>query len=585
MVLAGAVVVGVAGNRWREATTLAVAGFAVAAVAYGLTRRQRFHPREWRRAWAGLGGGLLAVVVSALLAVTGVTGLPTQLGTPMVLTVLGDMAAVVGLVWLLQQRTTGRAAEALAEALVVALALAFVALTLGVVPADGWRPGLELVALAPPLLDVVVLWMVCSLVSLTERHPVSYSYLVAGAGGVFVAHSAFAATTLMHRSRPPEVFTLVLLAGVCLWAVSVAHPSLRRPFDPVPLRPSRPGTAKLAMLVALALVVPSVLSIQSAFGIETREPALVVGSTLLPVLMVLYLLRQVFTHAAAEYRAQHDPLTGVCNRLLFEDRLRMSLGQAGRSSCSVAVMFLDLDRFKGINDSLGHAVGNQLLQSVVKRLQSCLREQDILARFGGDEFTILIPDSDGCDESVTAVAERVLGRFVDPFAVGNRTLSVKASIGVAVSPLRRARRGDSAQARRHRHVPGEGGGQEHLPDFRLRHERPRPPALRVGGGPARCGGVRPPGRALSAQARHRHGDDLRHRGAGPLAAPPAGIHPPVGVHPAGGGVEPGGHAGRVGAGGGLHPGPALAGSRAARRCPWPSTCLPASSHTSASSTS
>ena len=80
----------------------------------------------------------------------------------MVLTVLGDMAAVVGLAWLLQQRTTGRAAEALAEAPVVALALAFAALTLAIVPADGWQPGLELAALAVPLLDVVVLWMVAA---------------------------------------------------------------------------------------------------------------------------------------------------------------------------------------------------------------------------------------------------------------------------------------------------------------------------------------------------------------------------------------------------------------------------------------
>jgi diguanylate cyclase (GGDEF)-like protein len=432
--LVGAGIVAAAGTQWPKPATLAVAGGAVGACIYALTRRQRFHPPAWRRAWAGLGAGLVAVVAGAALQVLGVAGRPTAVGVPMVLTSVGDVLAVVGLVWLLEHRVSGRAAEALAESVVVALALAFVVLTLAIVPIDGWRPGLELVAITPPLLDLVVLWMVCSLVSLTERHPVSYSYLVGGVGAVLVAHSGSAARTLMHSPPRHGPFSVVLLCGAGLWAIAMVHPSLRRPFDAVPLRPSRPGKAKLVMLVALALVVPAVLSIQSALGVSTREPALVVGSTLLPLIMVLYLLRQVYTHAAAEYRAQHDPLTGVCNRVLFEDRLRLALGEAERRGCCVAVMFLDLDRFKGINDSLGHAVGNQLLQSVVRRLQGALREQDTLARFGGDEFTIMIPDSDGDDEGLNQLSERVLGRFVDPFAVGNRTLSVKASIGVALSP-------------------------------------------------------------------------------------------------------------------------------------------------------
>ena len=159
-----------------------------------------------------------------------------------------------------------------------------------------------------------------------------------------------------------------------------------------------------------------------------------IGSTLLPSLLVLYLLHQVFTHAAAEYRAQHDSLTGVCNRLLFEDRLQLALVQADRTNSAVSVMFLDLDRFKDINDSLGHAVGNELLKAVVKRLQGCLREHDTLARFGGDEFTFLIPDSGRKDGHVVDFAERLLDRFEDPFSVGGRQLTVKASIGVAVSP-------------------------------------------------------------------------------------------------------------------------------------------------------
>jgi diguanylate cyclase (GGDEF)-like protein len=430
----GLAAVGVATRRWPPASALSVAVAALGVVGFGLTRKRLFQPPGWRKAWTGLALGLMGVTAATVAEVLKLGGLPTRPGVPMALTIGGDLFAVAGLAWLLEQRVPGRATEALAESVVGTLSLAFAVLTLAVVPADGWRPGLELGALGVPLLDIVVLWVACSLVSLTERHPIGYRYLIAGVSCVLVAHALFAANALTHDGGLSTTLETVMLVGACLWGAAFAHPSLRRPFDPVPLRPTRPGGIKVVLLVAMALVVPAVLTVQSALGVTERQPVLVVGSTLLPLLMVLYLLRQVFTHAAAEYRAQHDPLTGVCNRLLFEDRLRLSLAQAERTGCSVTVLFLDLDRFKGINDSLGHAVGNQLLQAVVRRLQSCLREQDTLARFGGDEFTIIIPDSDGHDESLAAVAERILGRFVDPFNVGNRQLAVKASIGLATSP-------------------------------------------------------------------------------------------------------------------------------------------------------
>ena len=430
----GLVAIGIAASHWREPTAAVVAVVVPVAVAWGITRRRRLHPPAWAKAWVALGAGVLGVAVSTLWQAVWPHTLPTAVGIPLAATVGGDVLAIAGLAWLIDQRVPRRAAEAVAEATVVTLALAFAVLALAIVPADGWHPGLELPALAVPLLDVVMLWMVGSLVSLTQRQPTSYRYLAFGMASVLVAHGSCAVAQLTHRSQPPAVTLTVALWGVFVWAGAFVHPSLRRGFDPVPLRPSRPSTVKIALLVGAAVVVPAVLSIQNAVGVSDRQPWLVVASSLLPVLMVAYLLRQVFTHAAAEYRAQHDPLTGVYNRLLFEDRLRLSLAQAQRSGGSVTVMFLDLDRFKGINDSLGHAVGNQLLQAVVKRLQTCLREQDTLARFGGDEFTIIIPDCDPDDISVATLAERVLSRFVDPFAVGNRQLAVKTSIGVAVSP-------------------------------------------------------------------------------------------------------------------------------------------------------
>jgi diguanylate cyclase (GGDEF)-like protein len=407
---------------------------AVVAVTFGLLSKMRFHLGPWRGAWACLGAGLICEVVGDLLQALHAGPPPAQFGAPMIASTLGDVFAVAGLVWLIHQRLPERSADSAAEAMLPTLALGFAILSLVVVPTDGWHPGHQVPAMAAPLLDMVLLWLVCSLVSLTGRHPVSYRFLIAGFACLFGANASYSASSIGGGTKWSALAGAVALVGACLWGAAFLHPSQREAFDPVPLRSVRPRGVRVAMLVAVALVVPGVLTAQTALGIADRQPVLLIGSTLLPSLLVLYLLHQVFTHAAAEYRAQHDSLTGVCNRLLFEDRLQLELAHAERTNSAVSVMFLDLDRFKDINDSLGHAVGNEVLKAVVKRLQGCLREHDTLARFGGDEFTFLIPDSGGKDGHVVEVAERLLDRFDDPFNVGGRQLTVKASIGVAVSP-------------------------------------------------------------------------------------------------------------------------------------------------------
>ncbi len=416
-------------------TDAAVVGIlVVGSVAYGLWSNHRSQRGPRRSAWMCLGSGLVCVVAGDLLQALHAGGPPTRIGTAMVASTAGDLLAITGLVSLIHLRLPERSTDSVAEALLPTLALGFVMLALVIVPAQGWHPERQVAAIAAPLLDMVLLWLVCSLVSLTERHPANYRFLIAGFACLFVSNASYAALQLSSGSQPSRLVGTVALLGACFWALAFVHPSRKVAFDPVPLRSVQPRGIRVAMLVAVALVVPGVLSAESALGISDHQPVLTIGSTFLPVLLVLYLLHQVFTHAAAEYRAQHDSLTGVCNRLLFEDRLRLALTQADRTNSAVSVMFLDLDRFKDINDSLGHAVGNDLLKSVVKRLQGCLREHDTLARFGGDEFTFLIPDCGGKDGLVVDVAERLLDRFEDPFNVGGRQLTVKASIGVAVSP-------------------------------------------------------------------------------------------------------------------------------------------------------
>lgn len=133
------------------------------------------------------------------------------------------------------------------------------------------------------------------------------------------------------------------------------------------------------------------------------------------------------------HQAYHDALTGLPNRSLFNDRLAMAVAQAQRNAQGVAILFLDLDNFKNINDSLGHATGDILLQAVAHRLLGLVREEDSVARLGGDEFIMLLQGAVD-PEFIVYVAERVLEAFKKPFIIKDRELYVTASIGIAMYP-------------------------------------------------------------------------------------------------------------------------------------------------------
>lgn len=134
----------------------------------------------------------------------------------------------------------------------------------------------------------------------------------------------------------------------------------------------------------------------------------------------------------AEYLATHDPLTGLPNRALFHDRLRHALAQARRSNTRVALLFIDLDNFKTINDTLGHDVGDTLLKEAAERLRTAVRDVDTVARLGGDEFTAILTACNA--EQADQIARRLLDDLSASFRIAERDLFVSASIGVAFYP-------------------------------------------------------------------------------------------------------------------------------------------------------
>ena len=133
------------------------------------------------------------------------------------------------------------------------------------------------------------------------------------------------------------------------------------------------------------------------------------------------------------HQAMHDALTGLPNQLLFEDRVAQALAQAGRTGGRAALFFVDLDRFKKVNDSLGHDFGNELLKQAAGRLLGAVRKGDTVARMGGDEFTLLVPGVRR-EEDATVVATKVLEAFRAPFVVGDHELFMTPSVGIALYP-------------------------------------------------------------------------------------------------------------------------------------------------------
>jgi len=134
-----------------------------------------------------------------------------------------------------------------------------------------------------------------------------------------------------------------------------------------------------------------------------------------------------------KHLAYHDVLTGLPNRLLFIDHLRLALSHASRNQHIAAVLYLDLDNFKEINDSLGHAAGDQLLKAVPRRLKTCLRESDTIARIGGDEYNILLPHANH-DEDIVTIAGKIISTFQQPFMIDNHSLHISTSIGISLYP-------------------------------------------------------------------------------------------------------------------------------------------------------
>jgi diguanylate cyclase (GGDEF)-like protein len=287
---------------------------------------------------------------------------------------------------------------------------------------------------APPLVACAVFAIDLSLVAAAFRLASSNGQHRAARAGAAVAalaqFSVHLGGIVALRWLSPAASELVLVATIGWVATSLPRPLVDDDAQGLILAGQ---SARPIALAALVIGFQSLLLARMAWPHLFPGPTAPVGVLVTSAVVVSYQAVLARRGNAAERRAHHDELTGLPNRMLFEDRLRVAVEQARRSSKQLAVLFLDLDQFKNVNDSLGHSAGNRLLQTVARRLEETVRAGETVSRFGGDEFTVLLTDLDGA-EAAAGAAQRLLDAFARPLSVEHQQLFAGLSIGVALYP-------------------------------------------------------------------------------------------------------------------------------------------------------
>jgi diguanylate cyclase (GGDEF)-like protein len=191
------------------------------------------------------------------------------------------------------------------------------------------------------------------------------------------------------------------------------------------------------------------LAVDATGGLGNATLAFIIGVATMSILAVTLVISAFDAHFAAHTArladslqvaneqlrsiALHDSLTGLPNRFLLDDRLEQARFRADRSTRSFALLFVDLDRFKPVNDSFGHRIGDELLKLVARRLKSCVRKEDTVARTGGDEFVIVLGDI-GQATDAASISRKVLDELTRPFHVEGNELGISCSIGISIFP-------------------------------------------------------------------------------------------------------------------------------------------------------
>jgi diguanylate cyclase len=432
---------------------LCLATIAATLVSIRLWRPARQRPFQLFA--AGEAVGFVAGSLGSSAAVTRAGGSVAAA----VLTMVAYLIGIVGYAMVIRARSPGRDRDraSLIDATVISTGVGMLAWVFLASPysADTSLPMIERVlSMLYVVFDVLVLALVIRLAIGGGDRSRAYLFMTAGWLVLVAADAGRALLVLLGTYDPSSPIEAGWLVSYALWGAAVLEPSVATLTDPVPAPRSGLTQLRLACLAGASLMAPGILAIQAIRDQRLDIPVIVAGCAFLFLLVLLRMADLVRENEATvrelrgtegvlraslgerdalaaqlEHQAFHDSLTDLANRALFNDRVRHALARARRDGGSLAVLFVDLDDFKVVNDSLGHGAGDRLLREVAARLRSCLREHDTVGRLGGDEFAILAEDTDLTTAGL--LAERVIATLSAPFPLVGGQVTIRASIGIA----------------------------------------------------------------------------------------------------------------------------------------------------------
>jgi diguanylate cyclase (GGDEF)-like protein len=346
-----------------------------------------------------------------------------------------------------QSRSGRWHAKTIFDGAIVAASVMFISWTTvlhTVYAAGGDGPIRFALSLAYPIGDLVTIVIVISVIAGSRRLSAPMGLIAAGLLALTASDSTFTYLTSQNTFNTGPIdtgwvagFLLIALAAVMVrLRPAVAAPDAETPPLARNLVPYIP--LSLAALLAISIRISGHSLDLLAAGLMVLVVLLVLARQVLALNEVAMLSRQLQESVRSlrareqelSYQAFHDPLTGLANRALFRDRLEHALELGRRSGQKLAVLFLDLDDFKVVNDDLGHDAGDRLLMVVAERIKSCVRPGDTTARFGGDEFAVVLSDVNDIDDAIV-VAERLVQAFRQPFSIGT-VVDVGLSAGVVL---------------------------------------------------------------------------------------------------------------------------------------------------------
>jgi diguanylate cyclase (GGDEF)-like protein len=401
---------------------------AVIMVLLGVRRNRPARAGPWYCFAAGLGVSVLGDVLYGVYVHRGDTAVFPSAADAFYLAAYPTLAAAT---WLLL-RSQGRDQAGLIDGCITAAGgglLFWVFVMRPVADADNVSALHRAVSLAYPAADVILLVLLARLLTGRAPRTPSYRLLVAMMLLLFVTDVTYSVLPGLF-AVPDGMLQVGWLTSCVALGAAALHPSMRRLTEPVDTAGTTLSKRRLAVLAISSMIAPMLLLGQGLAGVR-RLDWLAIGVVamalfLLVVVRMAGLVGKVQSQAdQLSALAMRDDLTGLPNRRLLEELIRGELDRGGRPQ----VAFIDLDDFKRINDGLGHAVGDQLLAAVGKRLVGVLRPGDVVARLGGDEFAVLMPDTG--QAAADALVTELAAALEQPVFAGEHHLLVQAGIGVA----------------------------------------------------------------------------------------------------------------------------------------------------------